>query len=192
MEAFLVSTASVAVGELGDKTQLLSLILASRLRRPVPIIAGVFVATLGNHLLACWFGQWAGTLITPQVLRWVLGASFIAVAIWALFPDKMDDNVDSRSAHGVFILTVVTFFLAEMGDRTQVVAVALAARYHQLIQVVAGTTLGMMLVNVPTVLFAGRAVRWIPLKLMRILAAGIYAILGIATLMGYQGLLPTH
>jgi Ca2+/H+ antiporter, TMEM165/GDT1 family len=189
MEAFLVSTASVAVGELGDKTQLLSLILASRLRRPVPIIAGVFVATLGNHLLACWFGEWAGTLFTPQILRWVLGASFIGVAIWALIPDKMDDEVESRSAHGVFIFTVVTFFLAEMGDKTQIVAVALAARYHELLQVVAGTTLGMMLVNIPTVLFADRAVRWIPLRLVRIVAAAIYTVLGIATLLGYQGML---
>jgi putative Ca2+/H+ antiporter (TMEM165/GDT1 family) len=192
LEAFLISTASVAVGELGDKTQLLSLVLASRLRRPVPIIAGVFVATLGNHLLACWFGEWVGNLITPQILRWVLGLSFIAVAIWALIPDKMDDEVESRSAHGVFIFTVVTFFLAEMGDKTQVVAVALAARYYQLVPVVLGTTLGMMLVNVPTVLFAERAMRWIPLKLVRIVAAAIYTVLGIATLMGYQGLLPAH
>ena len=192
MEALLVSTASVAVGELGDKTQLLSLILASRLRRPLPIIAGIFVATLGNHLLACWFGEWVGHLITPQILRWVLGISFIAVAIWALIPDKMDDEVESRSAHGVFVFTVVTFFLAEMGDKTQVVAVALAARYQDLLQVVVGTTLGMMLVNVPTVLFAERAMRWIPLKLVRIAAAGIYTVLGIATLMGYQGLLPAH
>ncbi len=191
MEALLVSTASVAVGELGDKTQLLSLILASRLRRPVPIIAGIFVATLGNHLLACWFGEWVGTLITPQILRWVLGISFIAVAIWALIPDKMDDEVQSRSAHGVFVFTVVTFFLAEMGDKTQVVAIALAARYHDLVQVVTGTTLGMMLVNIPTVLFADRAVRWIPLRLVRIAAAAIYTVLGIATLMGYQGLLPS-
>jgi putative Ca2+/H+ antiporter (TMEM165/GDT1 family) len=190
MEAVLVSTASVAVGELGDKTQLLSLILASRLRRPVPIIAGIFVATLGNHLLACWFGEWIGNLITPQILRWVLGISFIAVAIWALIPDKMDDEVKSRSAQGVFVFTVVTFFLAEMGDKTQVVAVALAARYHDLVQVVIGTTLGMMLVNVPTVLFADRAVRWIPLKAVRIAAAAIYTVLGIVTLMGYQALLP--
>jgi putative Ca2+/H+ antiporter (TMEM165/GDT1 family) len=189
MEAFLVSTASVAVGELGDKTQLLTLILASRLRRPVPIIAGVFVATLTNHLLACWFGEWAGTLLTPQILRWVLGASFIGVAIWALIPDKMDDDVESRSAHGVFIFTVVTFFLAEMGDKTQIVAIALAARYHELLQVVAGTTLGMMLVNVPTVLFADRAVRWIPLRTVRIVAAALYTVLGIATLLGYQGLM---
>lgn len=190
MEAFLVSTASVAVGELGDKTQLLSLVLASRLRRPVPIILGIFVATLGNHLLACWFGEWVGHLITPQILRWVLGVSFIAVAIWALIPDKMDEEIASRSAHGVFVFTVITFFLAEMGDKTQVLAVALAARYQQLFQVVAGTTLGMTLVNVATVLFADRAVRWIPLKLVRLVAAAIYTVLGIATLMGYQGMIP--
>jgi putative Ca2+/H+ antiporter (TMEM165/GDT1 family) len=190
MEAFLISTASVAVGELGDKTQLLSLILASRLRRPLPIIAGIFVATLANHLLACWFGEWVGKLITPQILRWVLGTSFIAVAIWALIPDKMDGEVENRSAQGVFVFTVVTFFLAEMGDKTQVVAVALAARYQELVQVVLGTTLGMMLVNVPTVLFADRAMRWIPLKLVRLLAAAIYTVLGIATLLGYQGMLP--
>jgi Ca2+/H+ antiporter, TMEM165/GDT1 family len=190
MEAFLVSTASVAVGELGDKTQLLSLVLASRLRRPVPIILGIFVATLGNHLLACWFGEWVGHLITPQILRWVLGVSFIAVAIWALIPDKMDEQIESRSAHGVFVFTMITFFLAEMGDKTQVVAVALAARYQELLQVVAGTTLGMMLVNVATVLFADRAVRWIPLQLVRLVAAAIYTVLGIATLMGYQGMIP--
>jgi Ca2+/H+ antiporter, TMEM165/GDT1 family len=190
MEAFLVSTASVAVGELGDKTQLLSLILATRLRRPVPIIAGVFIATLANHLLACWFGEWVGNLMTPTILRWVLGVSFIAVALWALIPDKLEGEIDSRSAHGVLVFTVVTFFLAEMGDKTQVVAVALAARYHELFQVVAGTTLGMMLVNAATVLFAERAVRWIPLKMVRMAAAAIYTVLGIATLMGYQGLLP--
>src|SRR5580698_6371900 len=154
LEALLVSTASVAVGELGDKTQLLSLILASSLRRPVPINAGIFVATLANHLLACWFGEWVGKLITPQILRWVLGISFIAVAIWALIPDKMDEQVENRSAQGVFVFTVVTFFLAEMGDKTQIVAVALAARYQELLQVVLGTTLGMMPVNVATVLFA--------------------------------------
>jgi putative Ca2+/H+ antiporter (TMEM165/GDT1 family) len=190
MEAFFVSTGSVAVGELGDKTQLLSLILASRLRRPVPIIAGICVATLGNHLLACWFGEWLGNMLTPRILRWVLGISFIAVAIWALVPDRMDEDIDSRGAHGIFMFTIVTFFLAEMGDKTQLVAMALAARYRDLVQVVAGTTLGMVLVNVPTVLFADRALRWIPLKLVRIAAAAIYTMLGIATLTAYGGLLP--
>jgi putative Ca2+/H+ antiporter (TMEM165/GDT1 family) len=186
MEAFLISTASVAVGELGDKTQLLSLILATRLRKPGPIIAGIFVATLLNHLIACWIGEWAGKLVSPQLLRWVLGISFLAVAAWALIPDKMDDDVQTRDAYGVFALTAVTFFLAEMGDKTQIVALALAAKYDDLIAVVAGTTLGMMLVNIPTVLFADRATKWIPVKLVRMIAAGIYAVLGVLTLLGYS------
>jgi putative Ca2+/H+ antiporter (TMEM165/GDT1 family) len=185
MEAFMISTASVAVGELGDKTQLLSLILASRLRKPVPIIAGIFCATLLNHLGACWVGEWAGKLITPQVLRWTLGISFLAVAVWALIPDKLDEDVKTRGAYGVFALTAVTFFLAEMGDKTQILALALAARYNDLLAVVAGTTLGMMIVNIPTVLFAERATRWVPVKVVRVVAAVIYAVLGILTLAGY-------
>jgi len=186
MEAFTVSTASVAIGELGDKTQLLSLILATRLRKPAPIIAGIFVATLVNHLIACWIGEWAGTLISPQLLRWVLGISFLAVAAWALIPDKMDEDVKTRGNYGVFALTVVTFFLAEMGDKTQIVALALAAKYDDLVAVVAGTTLGMMIVNIPTVLFAERAMKWIPVKLVRMVAAVIYAVLGVITLLGYS------
>src|SRR5579863_4008387 len=185
MEAFLISTASVAIGELGDKTQILSLILATRLRKPWPIIAGIFAGTLLNHLIACSLGQWAGKLIDPQLLRWVLGISFLAVAAWALIPDKMQDEVNTRDAYGVFAVTAVTFFLAEMGDKTQIVALALAARYNDLIAVVAGTTLGMMLVNIPTVLCADRATKWIPLKLVRIVAAAIYAVLGVLTLLGY-------
>jgi putative Ca2+/H+ antiporter (TMEM165/GDT1 family) len=187
MEAFLISTASVAVGELGDKTQLLSLILATRLRKPGPIVAGIFVATLLNHLAACWAGEWAGKLISPQILRWVLGVSFLAVAVWALIPDQMEDDVRTRDAYGVFALTAVTFFLAEMGDKTQIVALALAAKYNDLVAVVAGTTLGMMLVNIPTVLFADRAIKWIPLAVVRMIAAGIYAVLGVLTLLGYSG-----
>jgi putative Ca2+/H+ antiporter (TMEM165/GDT1 family) len=188
MEAFTISTAAVAVGELGDKTQLLALILATRLRRPLPIIAGIFVATLVNHLIACVVGEWAGTLISPPILRWVLGISFLAVAAWALIPDKMDDAVQTRGTYGIFALTVVTFFLAEMGDKTQIVALALAAKYDDLVPVVAGTTLGMMIVNVPTVLFAERATKWIPVKVVRIVAAAIYAVLGVLTLLGYSGM----
>jgi putative Ca2+/H+ antiporter (TMEM165/GDT1 family) len=186
MEAFMISTASIAVGELGDKTQLLSLILATRLRKPMPIIAGIFVATLLNHLGACLVGEWAGKLISPQILRWVLGISFLAVAAWALIPDKMDEDVKERGNYGVFVLTAVTFFLAEMGDKTQIVALALAAKYNDLIAVVAGTTLGMMIVNVPTVLFADRATRWVPVKVVRVVAAAIYAVLGVVTLLGYS------
>jgi putative Ca2+/H+ antiporter (TMEM165/GDT1 family) len=188
MNAFLVSIASVAVGELGDKTQLLALILATRLRRPVAIIAGVFVATLGNHLIACWVGEWVGHLITPHLLRWVLGSSFLAVAVWALIPDKLDEEVETRGDYGVFAFTVVTFFLAEMGDKTQIVALALAAKYDSIVAVVAGTTVGMMLVNVPTVLLAERATRWIPLEAVRLTAACIYALLGLLTLTGVASL----
>jgi Ca2+/H+ antiporter, TMEM165/GDT1 family len=186
MDPFFISTGSVAVGELGDKTQLLSLILATRLRKPVPIIAGIFVATLVNHLIACSVGEWVGSLITPNILRWVLGISFLAVAVWALVPDKMDENVKTHGNYGVFALTTVTFFLAEMGDKTQIIALALAAKYDALTAVVVGTTLGMMIVNIPTVLFAERATKWIPLKVVRIVAALIYAILGVITLLGYS------
>jgi putative Ca2+/H+ antiporter (TMEM165/GDT1 family) len=186
MEAFTISIASIAVGELGDKTQLLSLILATRLRKPMPIVAGIFVATLVNHLIACLVAEWAGTLIRPPILRWVLGISFLAVAAWALVPDKMDDDVKTRGSYGVFALTAITFFLAEMGDKTQIVALALAAKYSDLISVVAGTTLGMMIVNIPTVVFAERATKWVPVKLVRGVAAAIYAVLGVVTLLGYS------
>jgi Ca2+/H+ antiporter, TMEM165/GDT1 family len=186
MDAFMISTASIAVGELGDKTQLLSLILATRLRKPMPIIAGIFVATLLNHLCACLVGEWASGLITPQVLKWILGISFLGVAGWALIPDKVEDDVKTHGHYGVFILTAVTFFLAEMGDKTQIVALALAAKYNDLIAVVAGTTLGMMIVNIPTVLCAERATKWIPVKVVRVIAAAIYAVLGIVTLLGYS------
>jgi putative Ca2+/H+ antiporter (TMEM165/GDT1 family) len=186
MEAFTISTASIAVGELGDKTQLLSLILATRLRKRMPIIAGIFVATLVNHLIACLVGEWAGTLISPQILRWVLGISFLAVAAWTLVPDKMDQDVKTRGSYGVFAVTAVTFFLAETGDKTQIVALALAAKYNDLIAVVAGTTLGMMIVNVPTVLFAERATKRVPMKLVRAVAAAIYAVLSVIALLGYS------
>jgi Ca2+/H+ antiporter, TMEM165/GDT1 family len=188
MEAFLVSITSVALGELGDKTQLLALVLATRLRRPAAVIAGAFVATLANHLVTCWVGQWAATLLNPVVLRWVLGVSFLGVALWALIPDRLDTGVATRGAYGVFALTVVTFFLAEMGDKTQIAALALAAKYTSLWQVVAGTTLGMMIVNVPTVIFAERLTRRIPLRAVRAVAAAVYAALGVATLLGYSRL----
>jgi putative Ca2+/H+ antiporter (TMEM165/GDT1 family) len=186
MDPFFISTGSVAVGELGDKTQLLSLILATRLRKPIPIIAGIFVATLVNHLIACLVGEWVSTLITPNILRWVLGVSFLAVAAWALIPDKMDDEVKTQGTYGIFVLTMIAFFLAEMGDKTQIIALALAAKYNALVAVVAGTTLGMMLVNVPTVLLAERATKWIPLKVVRVIAAIVYAVLGVLTLTGYS------
>jgi putative Ca2+/H+ antiporter (TMEM165/GDT1 family) len=192
MEAFTISTASIVVGELGDKTQLLTLILAARLRKPIPIIAGILAATLVSNIAACLIGEWVGELITPQILRWLLGISFLAVAAWAIIPDKIeeDEDVKIRGHYGIFVLTAVTFFLAEMGDKTQFVSMALAAKYHDLFSVVAGTTLGMMIVNVPTVLFADRALKWVPVKMVRIIAALIYAVLGVVTLLGYGGQMP--
>jgi Ca2+/H+ antiporter, TMEM165/GDT1 family len=188
MQAFLVSIAGVALGELGDKTQLLALILATQLRRPLPIILGILVATTANHLLAAAIGQWAGSLLSPEILRWILGVSFIALAVWVLIPDKADDKPHAADGYGAFMLTTTTFFMAEMGDKTQIVALALAAKYHNLIAVVAGTTIGMMIVNVPTVLLAQHVTRIVPLKWIRIAAALVYALLGVLTLTGRAGL----
>jgi len=182
LEALAVSTFSIAVGELGDKTQLLSLILAARLRKPAPIILGILVATLANHAMACSVGRWAATLIHPETLRWVLGISFLAVAAWALFPDRAEDDLATRGNYGIFAFTATTFFLAEMGDKTQIAALALAARYDDLVSVIAGTTLGMMIVNVPTVLFAQRVASRIPIRPIRIVAAAVYALLGVLTM----------
>lgn len=184
MQAFLVSIAGIALGELGDKTQLLALILATQLRRPMAIILGILVATTANHLLAGVLGQWVGSLLSPQILRWILGISFMAVAIWVLVPDKADSTPRAADGYGAFMLTMTTFFLAEMGDKTQIVAMALAAKYHNLIAVVAGTTIGMMIVNVPTVLLANQVTRVVPLTWIRIAAALVYAALGMLTLTG--------
>jgi putative Ca2+/H+ antiporter (TMEM165/GDT1 family) len=188
MQAFLVSIAGVALGELGDKTQLLALILATQLRRPLPIILGILVATTANHLLAAALGQWAGSLLNPQILRWILGISFIALAVWVLIPDKLDGAPRAADGYGAFMVTATTFFMAEMGDKTQIVALALAAKYHDLLAVVAGTTIGMMIVNVPTVLLAQHVTRVVPLKWIRIAAALVYALLGVLTLTGRAGL----
>lgn len=157
MEPFLVSTGIVALGEIGDKTQLLALLLAARFRRPVPIIVGILVATLLNHALAGLVGDMVARWFGPDVMRWVIGLSFLAMAGWMLVPDEIDDAEAGASRFGVFGTTVVAFFLAEMGDKTQIATVALAARYSELVQVVAGTTLGMMIANVPAVLLGDRA-----------------------------------
>ena len=185
MEAFLVSTGLVALAEMGDKTQLLSLVLAARFRKPWPIVLGIFVATVVNHALAGAAGAWITSLVGPTVMRWILAASFIAMAAWMLIPDKLDEGETERGSHlGVFGTTVIAFFFAEMGDKTQIATVMLAARFESLAAVVGGTTLGMMLVNVPTV-FLGRAasVR-IPFKAVRIAAALLFAGLGIWVLVG--------
>jgi len=179
MEALLVSAGVVAIGEIGDKTQLLSLVLAARFRRPWPIVAGIFVATLANHALAGWLGNWVRGVVPADLLRWLLAASFFAVALWALKPDTLDDERAPEAGRwGVFGVTVVAFFLAEMGDKTQIATVMLAAKFDALAAVVVGTTLGMLIANVPVV-FAGKlAADRIPFKAIRIVAAAIFAAIG--------------
>lgn len=182
MEPFLISTGVVALGEIGDKTQLLALLLAARFRRPIPIILGIFVATVLNHALAGVVGETVARFLGPDLLRWVIGVSFLAMAAWMLVPDEIDDAEGGVQRFGVFGTTVIAFFLAEMGDKTQIATVALAARYSDLVQVVLGTTFGMMLANVPAVLLGDRAARAVPMKLVHAIAAGIFAVLGVLTL----------
>jgi putative Ca2+/H+ antiporter (TMEM165/GDT1 family) len=186
MEAFLVSTAVVALGEIGDKTQLLALVLAARFQRPLPIIAGIFVATIANHTLAGYIGNLLQGMIPAEYLRWAVALSFFAVALWALKPDTLDDGAAPATASrwGVFGVTVVAFFLAEMGDKTQVATVVLAARFASLTAVVIGTTLGMLLANVPVVLLGKAASTRVPFKAIRISAALLFAGLGVYALVG--------
>jgi putative Ca2+/H+ antiporter (TMEM165/GDT1 family) len=188
MDAFLVSTGIVALAEIGDKTQLLAFLLAARFRRPLPIVAGIFVATIANHAFAAAVGALVSRLLGPDVMRWVLGIAFLGMAAWIMVPDEMDEDEDEDEARlarfGVFLTTVLAFFVAEMGDKTQVATVALAARYASAVAVVAGTTLGMMLANVPAVYFGDRIAGRVPLKLVHGLAALVFAVLGVATLFG--------
>lgn len=185
MEAFLISTGIVALAEIGDKTQLLALLLAVRFKKPWPIVWGIFVATVLNHALAGALGAWLNTHISPQVLRWILGASFIAMAVWMLIPDKLDDASDKQPLRfGVFGTTLVLFFLAEMGDKTQVATVMLAARFDAYVAVVAGTTLGMMLANAPVVWLGERVTRLLPLQVVHIVSALIFLGLGLFALLG--------
>ena len=184
MDAFLVATGIVALAEIGDKTQLLAFLLAARFRRPLPIILGILVATLLNHAFAAAVGALVSELLGPVVMRWVLGLSFLAMAIWTMIPDHIDEADAALPKFGVFITTLLAFFLAEMGDKTQVATVALAARYTEVAAVVAGTTLGMMMANVPAVLFGERIANKAPLALVHGLAAVIFMALGMATLMG--------
>ncbi len=183
MEAFFVSTAIVALAEMGDKTQLLSLVLAARFRKPWPIVLGIFVSTLANHALAGAVGSWVTTVVGPYVLRWGLGLSFIAMAVWMLIPDKLDeDDAATKPRWGVFGTTVVAFFLAEMGDKTQVATVMLAAQYHAYFAVVAGTTLGMMLANAPVVWLGERITRRVPIRAVHVVSAVIFLVLGVLAL----------
>lgn len=184
MDAFLVSTGIVALAEVGDKTQLLAFILAAKFRKPWPIIAGIFIATLANHGFAGAVGAWVTTLMGPDTLRWVLGISFLAMAVWTLIPDKFDEEDAKLARFGAFGTTLIAFFLAEMGDKTQIATVALAAQYQSLALVVAGTTVGMMIANVPAVILGGKIADRMPVRLVHGIAAAIFAILGIATLLG--------
>ena len=188
MEAFLVSTGVVALGEMGDKTQLLAMLLAVKFRRPLPIVLGILVATLLNHATAGLAGAWVAKALGADLLRWVIGASFIAMAAWMLVPDKLEDEATGPQRFGVFGTTLIAFFLAEMGDKTQIATVALAARYPDLVSVVTGTTLGMMLANVPAVFAGGAIARRVPMRLVHAIAAAIFVVLGVATLLNAGGL----
>lgn len=180
LEAFLVSIAVVAVGELGDKTQLLTLVLAARYGRPWPIVAGILVATLANHTIAAWIGNWVRGAVPPDLLRWGLALSFFAVAAWALKPDQFDDSdAPPASNRSVFTVTVIAFFLAEIGDKTQIATAMLAAKFDSLPSVVAGTTLGMLLVDAPTAFIGKAAADRIPFRAVRIIAAALFAGLGL-------------
>lgn len=182
MEAFLLSAAIVAVAEVGDKTQLLSLVLITRYRQPVPILLGIVLATLVNHAAAAWIGHAAATWMDPTILRYLLGASFLAMALWVLLPDAMDDEATPRYG-GVLLTTLALFFLAEIGDKTQIATIALGARYENVAAVVAGTTLGMLLANAPVVLGGRYIMQRLPLHWMRRAAAFLFAALGVATLL---------
>jgi putative Ca2+/H+ antiporter (TMEM165/GDT1 family) len=190
MESLLVSTGVVALAEIGDKTQLLAFILAARFKRPWPIIAGILCATLVNHGLAGALGAWITTVVSPEAMRWVLGLSFIGMAIWTLIPDKIEEEETKVASHlGVFGATLVTFFLAEMGDKTQIATVALAAHYASPLMVVAGTTLGMLIADVPAVFVGNQFAQKIPMKLVHGIAAAIFAVMGVLTLLKVDKLL---
>lgn len=183
MESILVSTGVVALAEIGDKTQLLAFILAARFKKPIPIVLGILVATLVNHGLAGALGAWIATAVSPGILRWALGLSFIGMAIWTLIPDKIEDEeTQVAQRFGVFGATLMTFFLAEMGDKTQIATVAMAVHYAAPWMVVIGTTLGMLIADVPAVWVGDRLAQRIPMRLVHTIAAAIFALLGLATL----------
>jgi Ca2+/H+ antiporter, TMEM165/GDT1 family len=179
MEAFLVSITTISVAEIGDRTQLLSLVLAARYRRPWPIIAGILCATLANHAAAGFVGVWFGALLKPRTLQIVVGISMVAMALWTLKPDKLDENAGATTAAGAFLATLSTFFIAEIGDKTQIATLALAAAYPNLVAVVAGTTAGMLLANVPVVFLGKAFADRLPIKTIHYGAAALFVILGL-------------
>lgn len=185
MEALLVSIGVVALAEIGDKTQLLAFVLAARFKKPAPIILGILTATIVNHGLAGALGAWITSAVSPGILRWVLGFSFIGMAIWIMIPDKMDEEETAAAKKfGVFGATLITFFFAEMGDKTQIATIAMAAHYGTPLLVVIGTTLGMLIADVPAVFVGDKLASKIPMKLVHAIAAIVFAALGIATLLG--------
>jgi len=185
MESLFVSTGVVALAEIGDKTQLLAFLLATRFKKPLPIIAGILVATILNHSLAGALGAWITATLSPEVLRWILGLSFIGMAVWTLIPDKIEEEeMQVARKFGVFGATLITFFLAEMGDKTQIATVAMAAHFQSAVLVVIGTTLGMMIADVPAVFIGDRFAAKIPMKLVHGIAAALFAAMGAATLLG--------
>jgi Ca2+/H+ antiporter, TMEM165/GDT1 family len=189
MESLFISTGVVALAEIGDKTQLLAFILAARFKKPLPIIAGILCATLINHGLAGALGAWITSVVSPGAMRWALGLSFLGMAVWTLIPDKIEEEETQVAQHlGVFGATFVTFFLAEMGDKTQIATVALAAHYAAPLMVIAGTTLGMLIADVPAVFVGSKFANKIPMKLVHAIAAGIFAVMGLLTLLQVEKL----
>lgn len=191
MNAFLIATALVALAEMGDKTQLLAFLLAARFRKPLPIIAGIFTATVLNHAFAGAVGLWITQMVGPEIMRWILGLSFIAMAVWILIPDELAEEEEQKEHRfGVFGATTIAFFLAEMGDKTQIATVALGARYAaDLVWVVAGTTLGMMLANVPAVYLGNHFAKRLPIRLIHAVCAAIFAVIGVFVLVGKTGVI---
>jgi putative Ca2+/H+ antiporter (TMEM165/GDT1 family) len=187
MEALLTSTAVVALAEIGDKTQLLAIVLATRFKRPLPIIGGIFAATVANHFLAALVGSEVASILDGQWFRYAIAASFIAMAAWTLIPDKLDDEEDKPARFGAFITTLIAFFLVEMGDKTQVATVALGARFHDVVSVTMGTTLGMMLANVPAVFLGHEVLKYVPLNIVRMIAAGLFLLIGVWVLVQTAG-----
>ena len=183
MEAFFVSTAIVAIAEIGDKTQLLALMLAARYRKPVPIILGILCATLANHAIAAWVGAEVAAWVGAEMMRWILGGAFIVMAGWCLIPDKADDGPQAARQAGAFLATLVAFFIVEIGDKTQIATVALAARFQSLIAVTAGTTLGMLIANAPVVLFGDAIAKRLPFRIVRVVAALLFVALGLAAIL---------
>ena len=189
MEAFLTSAALVAIAEIGDKTQLLAIVLATRFKRSWPIIAGIFVATLANHFLAALVGEQAASFLEGTWFRYLVAASFIVMAGWTLIPDTFDEDEQKPARFGAFLTTLVAFFLVEMGDKTQIATIALGARFHSVLPVMSGTTVGMLAANVPAVLLGNEVIRLVPLKTVRLTAALLFLAIGLWLLAQTAGIL---